>query len=144
MMFTSESVTSSHPDKLCDQISDAAIDALLRQDAGARDRRVRVATGVVFLADHIAADAVVDLPVLARNVIADVGYVDGPFNARSCSILTSLAELPLETREPPLAAPMTRLSEATLPRTPGCGQDHHSSGATRLPVRKHRRRQGAS
>jgi S-adenosylmethionine synthetase len=105
MIFTSESVTSGHPDKVCDQISDAAIDAFLRQDSGARAVvECAVATGVVFLAARFAADAVVDLPALARKVIADVGYVDGRFDARSCSILTSFAELPMEMREPPLAA----------------------------------------
>ena len=106
MIFTSESVTSGHPDKLCDQISDAAIDAFLRQDAGARAVvECALATGVVFLAARFATDAVVDLPALARKVIADVGYLDGRFDARSCSILTSLAELPAEMREPPLTAP---------------------------------------
>jgi S-adenosylmethionine synthetase len=58
----------------------------------------------VFLAARFAAEAVVDLPALARKVIADVGYLHGRFDARSCSILTSLAELPMEKREPPLAA----------------------------------------
>jgi S-adenosylmethionine synthetase len=101
MIFTSESVTSGHPDKLCDQISDAAIDAILRQDPGARAVvECAVATGVVFLAARFAADAVIDLPALARKVIAEVGYLDRRFDARSCSILTSLAELPMNMREP--------------------------------------------
>jgi S-adenosylmethionine synthetase len=105
MIFTSESVTSGHPDKLCDQISDAAIDAFLRQDAGARVTvECAVATGVVFLAARFSAEAAVDLPALARKVIADVGYVEGRFDARSCSILTSLVDLPPELREPPLAS----------------------------------------
>lgn len=102
MIFTSESVTPGHPDKLCDQISDAAIDAFLRQDAGARAVvECAVATGVVFLAARFAADAAVDLPSLARKVIADAGYLDGRFDARNCSILTSLVELPAAMREPP-------------------------------------------
>ena len=106
IIFTSESVTSGHPDKLCDQISDAAMDAFLRQDPGARAVvECAVATSVVFLAARFAANAVIDLPALARKVIADVGYVDGRFDARSCSILTSLAELPAKMREPPLVAP---------------------------------------
>jgi S-adenosylmethionine synthetase len=103
MIFTSESVTPGHPDKLCDQISDAAIDAFLSQDAGARAVvECAVATGVVFLAARFAADAIVDLPALARRVIADAGYLEGRFDARNCSILTSLVELPIETREPPI------------------------------------------
>lgn len=106
MIFTSESVTPGHPDKLCDQISDAAIDALLREDEGARAVvECALATGVVFLAARYAADAIVDLPGLARKVIEDAGYSAGTFDARNCSILTSFAELPLEAREPPLAAP---------------------------------------
>jgi S-adenosylmethionine synthetase len=104
MIFTSESVTPGHPDKLCDQISDAAVDALLREDESARVVvECALATGVVFLAARFAADARVDLPSIARKVIQDAGYVSEGFDARSCSILTSLAELPLETREPPLS-----------------------------------------
>ncbi|MCW5771429.1 MAG: methionine adenosyltransferase [Rhodospirillaceae bacterium] len=93
-IFTSESVTPGHPDKLCDQISDAAVDAFLRQDPQARVvAECAVATGVVFLAARYAAHATVDLPALARRVIADVGYRAGNFDARSCSILTSIADM---------------------------------------------------
>jgi len=103
MIFTSESVTPGHPDKLCDQISDAAIDALLREDDRARAAvECALATGVVFLAARYAADALVDLPALARAVMQDAGYAAGSFDARNCSILTSFIELPLEAREPPL------------------------------------------
>jgi S-adenosylmethionine synthetase len=106
MIFTSESVTAGHPDKLCDQISDAAIDAFLVQDPGARAVvECAVATGVVFLAAHFAADVAVDLPSLVRKVVAEAGYVGGRFDARSCSILTSLAELPGTMRQPPVADP---------------------------------------
>ena len=106
MIFTSESVTSGHPDKLCDQISDAAIDAFLRQDAAAHAAvECAVATGIVFLAARFVADATIDLPVLARQVIADAGYVDPGFDARSCSVLTSFVKLSAEMREPLLAAP---------------------------------------
>ena len=64
-------MTPGHPDKLCDQISDAAIDALLREDDRARAAVVEcaLATGVVFLAARYAADALVDLPSLARTVM---------------------------------------------------------------------------
>lgn len=104
MIFTSESVTPGHPDKLCDRISDAAIDALLREDERARATiECALATGVVFLAARYAADALVDLPALARMVMQDVGYAAGSFDARNCSILTSFVELPLEAREPPLS-----------------------------------------
>ncbi|WP_292531117.1 methionine adenosyltransferase [Methylocystis sp.] len=104
MIFTSESVTRGHPDKLCDQISDAAIDALLREDERARATvECALATGVVFLAARYAADALVDLPALARTVMQDAGYAAGSFDARNCSILTSFVELPLDAREPPLS-----------------------------------------
>ncbi|QGM97753.1 methionine adenosyltransferase [Methylocystis parvus] len=101
MIFTSESVTPGHPDKLCDRISDAAVDALLREDESARAVvECALATGVVFLAARYAAEARVDLPSLARKVIAEAGYASEGFDARTCSILTNLAELPLGAREP--------------------------------------------
>lgn len=101
VIFTSESVTPGHPDKLCDQISDATIDAFLSQDPSARASvECAVATGVVFLAARYAADAIVDLSGLARKVIANAGYLSDGFDARGCSILTSISELPLEMRVP--------------------------------------------
>jgi S-adenosylmethionine synthetase len=99
MIFTSESVTAGHPDKLCDQISDAAIDAFLRADAAALAIvECAIASGVIFLAARFAAEADVDLPSLARKVAAEAGYVDGRFDARRCSILTSFTELPANHR----------------------------------------------
>lgn len=67
MIFTSESVTQGHPDKLCDQISDAAIDVFLRHDAGVRAVvECAVATGVVFIAARSTGAAAIDLPSLAK------------------------------------------------------------------------------
>jgi S-adenosylmethionine synthetase len=104
MIFTSESVTPGHPDKLCDQISDAAIDAYLRADFGARAVvECAIATGIVFLAARFASKAPVDLPSIARKVIAEAGYVDSGFDARSCSILTSFVELPEPMRDGSIA-----------------------------------------
>ena len=101
MIFTSESVTPGHPDKLCDRISDAAVDAFLHQDSRARAVvECAVATGIVFIAARFAAEAVVDLPSLARGVIAEAGYVGEGFDARTCSILTSISELPPAARAP--------------------------------------------
>ncbi|MDW8443211.1 MAG: S-adenosylmethionine synthetase N-terminal domain-containing protein [Acetobacteraceae bacterium] len=100
-ILISESVTPGHPDKLCDRISDAAIDAFLRQDARARAVvECAVATGIVFIAARFAAEAVVDLPGLARRVIAEAGYVGEGFDARTCSILTAVSELPPADRGP--------------------------------------------
>jgi S-adenosylmethionine synthetase len=101
MIFTSESVTAGHPDKLCDQLSDAAVDAYLRQDPEARVTvECAIATGVVFVAARFATHACVDLPTLARSVIADAGYIGDGFDARSCSILTSLTRAPESLRMP--------------------------------------------
>jgi S-adenosylmethionine synthetase len=105
-IFVSESVTPGHPDKLCDQISDAAVDAFLRQDERARVAvECAIATGIVFLAAHFAAEATVDLSALARTVIADAGYTGDSFNARNCSILTNLTARPASERAEAEPAP---------------------------------------
>ena len=89
----SESVTCGHPDKLCDQISDAIVDAVLLQDPLARiGAECAVASGILFVAARFAAQASVDIPELARDVIREVQYDEAAFHARSCSIMTSLEE----------------------------------------------------
>jgi len=89
-MFTSESVTEGHPDKLCDQISDAILDHFLRQDPYARVRaECAVSNGIVFIAARFATSAKVDLPHEARKVIKRIGYDQQDFNAKTCSILTA-------------------------------------------------------
>ncbi len=98
-VFTSESVTEGHPDKLCDQISDAIVDRYLALDPGARIvAECAVARGVAFIATRFASSAKVDIPALARQVVQQVGYTEGEFNARDCSILTSLVEMPAAAR----------------------------------------------
>jgi S-adenosylmethionine synthetase len=100
-IFTSESVTPGHPDKLCDQISDAVVDAFLQQDPLARAVvECAIATGVLFVAARYAARATVDVPGLARSVIADAGYLDRGFDARSCSVLTAITDLGEAQRAP--------------------------------------------
>lgn len=95
-VFTSESVTSGHPDKLCDQISDALVDRYLGEDPESRViAECAVASGILFLAVRFASRAKVDLPEVARAVIESVGYVGPGFNARECTIMTTLQELPL-------------------------------------------------
>jgi S-adenosylmethionine synthetase len=93
-VFSSESVTEGHPDKLCDQISDAVIDRFLERDPHARVvTECAVAKGVVFLAARLGSAAQVDLAEVARSVIRQVGY-DGPdFNAEDCTVLTSFIEV---------------------------------------------------
>jgi len=94
-IFISESVTEGHPDKLCDQISDAVIDQFLRDDPCSRAVvECAVATGVVFIAARYRSDAIVDIPHVARQVIGQVGYDQKDFNAKTSSIVTSFNELP--------------------------------------------------
>jgi S-adenosylmethionine synthetase len=98
-IFTSESVTRGHPDKLCDQVSDATVDAFLRQDPLAHVvAECAIATGVLFIAARFAAQASVDIPALARGVIAEAGYTGNGFDARACSILTSFTALDASAR----------------------------------------------
>lgn len=94
-LFTSESVTDGHPDKLCDQISDAVVDRYLQQDPlSSVVAETAVSKGILFLAVHFSSKGSVDIPGLAREVIRDIGYDDESFNARSCSVMTSLNEVP--------------------------------------------------
>jgi S-adenosylmethionine synthetase len=94
-LFTSESATEGHPDKLCDQIADAIVDRLLQHDPLARvEAESAVSTGILFIAARFASSANVDVPDLARQVIAQVGYDRDDFNPRTCTIMTSLGELP--------------------------------------------------
>jgi|GEM_PF-6743130 len=93
-IFVSESVTEGHPDKLCDQISDAIVDHYLRQDPAAYIRaECAVSNSILFIAARFASTASVDLSHLARQVIAGVGYTTGEFNARSCSVLSTIQEV---------------------------------------------------
>jgi S-adenosylmethionine synthetase len=94
-MFTSESLTEGHPDKLCDLISDTVVDRFLRQDPRSRIiTECAASTSIVFIAARFDSDASVDFPNIARNVIREVGYDHTAFNARTCSIVTSLKEMP--------------------------------------------------
>lgn len=93
-IFTSASVTPGHPDKLCDQISDAIVDQFLQQDPFSRiNAECAVASGVVFIAARFASSAVVDIPEVTRYVIENVGYDQPDFNAKDCTILTNFTEL---------------------------------------------------
>lgn len=96
-IFTSESVTEGHPDKLCDQISDAIVDHFLQQDIYSRViAECAVSTAIVFIAARFESNATVDFPHIARQVINQIGYEQHAFNGKTCSILTSLKELPSE------------------------------------------------
>ena len=94
-MFTSESVAEGHPDKLCDRISDAIVDHFLRHDPFTRVvTECAVATAIVFIAARFESDALIDFTKIARQVIKQVGYDQSSFSAKTCSIVTSLKELP--------------------------------------------------
>ncbi len=92
-LFTSESVTEGHPDKVCDKISDAVLDNILAQDSKAHVAcETTVTTGVVHVMGEITTTANVDIAAIARGVIDDIGYNDPSygFDAKSCAVLTSM------------------------------------------------------
>jgi len=94
LMFTSESVTEGHPDKLCDQISDAVLDACLEQDPFSRVAcESATKTGFVALLGEITTRAVINFDVLVRKVILDIGYDDSQkgFDGNSCGVLVAIA-----------------------------------------------------
>jgi S-adenosylmethionine synthetase len=94
-MFTSESVTEGHPDKLCDLISDGIVDHFLRRDPYSQVvAECAVSTAIVFIAARFASDAIVDFTKIARQTIKQVGYDLPSFSAKTCSIMTSLKESP--------------------------------------------------
>src|SRR3989338_7911070 len=92
-LFTSESVTEGHPDKIADQISDGILDAIMAQD-----KRCRVAcetiltTGIAFVAGEISTKAYVEIPDISRETIKEIGYTDATwgFDYHTCSVLTSI------------------------------------------------------
>ena len=92
-LFTSESVSEGHPDKVADQISDAVLDALLEQDTAARVAcESLVTTGMVLIAGEITTTAWVDMPQIVRNTVKEIGYnsSDMGFDSQSCAVLTSI------------------------------------------------------
>ena len=94
-LFTSESVTEGHPDKICDQISDAVLDAILEQDPMARVAcDTATTTGMVLCMGEISTTAYVDIPGIARSVIQEIGYDRAKygFDASTCSVLTAIDE----------------------------------------------------
>ncbi len=93
--FTSESVTEGHPDKLCDQISDGVLDAILAQDSVARVAcETATTTGLVLVAGEITTSAWVDIPAVVRKTIEQVGYInaDYGFDYRTCGVVTSIGK----------------------------------------------------
>src|SRR5215467_13876579 len=94
-LFTSESVSEGHPDKVCDAISDAVLDAVLAQDKSARVAcEAMVKTGYAIAAGEITTTAVLDYPKIIRNAIREIGYTDSAmgFDADTCAVLTAIEQ----------------------------------------------------
>lgn len=95
VFFTSESVTEGHPDKICDQISDAVLDAMLEQDENSRVAcETVVTTGMIMCMGEITTKAKVDIPKIARQVVKEIGYDRAKygFDCHTCSVLTTIDE----------------------------------------------------
>lgn len=94
-LFTSESVTEGHPDKICDQISDAVLDAILEKDPNGRVAcETAVTTGMVMVMGEISTNCYVDIPKIAREVIREIGYDRAKFgfDCDTCGVITSIDE----------------------------------------------------
>ena len=122
-LFTSESVTEGHPDKLCDRISDAILDALLEKDPASRVACETFATtGVITVMGEITSEAYVDIPGIVRKTVLDVGYDRAKygFDGTTCAVLTSIHE-----QSPDIALGVDRCAEAKEGRM----QDELDTGA---------------
>ena len=94
-LFTSESVTEGHPDKICDQISDAVLDAILEQDPNGRVAcETTACTGLIHVMGEITTSCYVDIAHIAREVVRDIGYDRGKygFDCDTCAVITSIDE----------------------------------------------------
>ena len=94
-LFTSESVSMGHPDKMCDQISDAILDAMLAQDSHSRVAcETLTTTGLIVVAGEVTTNAKVEIPSLVREVVRDIGYVDSSmgFDADTCAVMVALGK----------------------------------------------------
>jgi len=108
--FTSESVTEGHPDKLCDQISDAVLDAILKDDPNARVAcETAVTTGLILVMGEITTQTYVDIATVARDTVRDIGYTRAKygFDAETCGVIVSIKE-----QSPDIAIGVNRALEA--------------------------------
>ena len=93
--FTSESVTEGHPDKICDQISDAVLDAILKEDPTGRVAcETTASTGLIHIMGEISTSCYVDIPKIARQVVREIGYDRAKygFDCDTCGIITTIDE----------------------------------------------------
>jgi S-adenosylmethionine synthetase len=110
LVFTSESVTEGHPDKLCDQVSDAILDAIIQQDPDARVAcETAATTGLVMVLGEITTTCYVDMPKVIRNTVRDVGYTDANygFDYKTAGVMVSIKE-----QSPDIARGVTRSLES--------------------------------
>jgi len=108
-LFTSESVTEGHPDKICDQVSDGILDALLTVDSGSRVAvETMVTTGLVHIAGEVTCDGYVEIPQLVRDIITEIGYTSSAvgFDGKSCGVAVSIGN-----QSPDIAAGVDRALE---------------------------------
>ncbi len=94
-LFTSESVSEGHPDKICDQVSDAVLDAIIAEDTAARVAcETLVKTGMVLVAGEVTTSATVDIEAIARRTVCDIGYTSSEmgFDGNSCAVLNALGK----------------------------------------------------
>ncbi len=122
-LFTSESVTEGHPDKVCDQISDSVLDAILEQDPTARVACETIATtGMVLVMGEISTSAYVDIPGIVRRTVKEIGYdgSDSGFDYKTCAIMTTIDE-----QSPDIAQGVNR----SLESREGTDEDQLDTGA---------------
>jgi len=101
-IFTSESVTEGHPDKMCDKISDSILDEILRNDPEARVAcETAVTTGLVLVMGEITTDCYVDIPKIVRDTVKEIGYTRAKygFDGDTCSVLTSIGEQSMDIKQ---------------------------------------------
>ena len=94
ILFTSESVTEGHPDKICDAISDAILDALIEKDPMSRVAcETSITTGLVLVMGEITTQAYIDIPQIVRETLRNIGYTRGKygFDADTCGVITCIA-----------------------------------------------------
>lgn len=95
ILFTSESVTEGHPDKICDAISDAILDALIEKDPMSRVAcETSITTGLVLVMGEITTQAYIDIPQIVRETLRNIGYTRGKygFDADTCGVITCIDE----------------------------------------------------
>jgi S-adenosylmethionine synthetase len=123
LFFTSESVTEGHPDKMCDQISDAVLDAIFKEDPNARVAcETAITTGLVVVMGEITTNTYVDISEIARHTIRDIGYTRAKygFDYETCGVIVSIKE-----QSPDIAMGVDKALEAKE----GAMQDHLDTGA---------------